>query len=61
MDSDSVASDLDLQAGDVITSINGENVRSPSDVSAAMSRSREKVEVEMMRENVKHKVSLERS
>lgn len=56
-----VASDLDLQAGDIITSINGENVRSPSDVSAAMSRSREKVEVEMLRENVKHKVSLERS
>lgn len=61
VESEGVASDLDLQPGDVISSINGEAIRSPADVTAAMSRSREKIEVEMLRANVKHKVSLERS
>lgn len=57
----SLAEDLDLQAGDVITELNGVSVRAPEDVRDALTRSRGKIEVSLMRAGVKHNVTLERS
>ena len=57
----SLADDLDLEHGDVITKLNGETVRTPADVADALSRSRDRVEIELQRDGVKHKVTLERS
>jgi serine protease Do len=57
----SMAEDLDLQPGDLITRLNGEEIATAVDVSEALGRSRDKIDIEVMRDGVKHRVSLERS
>ena len=57
----SLADDLDLEDGDLITKLNGETVRTPADVADALRRSRDRVEIELQRDGVRHKVTLERS
>jgi len=61
VESGSLAADLDLQPGDVLTELNGVSVRAPEDVRDALSRSRGKIEISLLRDGVKHNVSLERS
>jgi serine protease Do len=57
----SLGDDLDLQAGDIIIRLNGATVHRPEDVAAALERERAKVDIELMRNGVKHRVTLERS
>lgn len=57
----SLAEDLELQAGDIVLELNGVSVEDPRDVRDALSRSRGKVEIQLLRDGVKHNVSLERS
>ncbi len=57
----SLADDLDLRAGDIVTTINGTTVEAPEDVQDALERSRDRVEIQLLRDGVKHNVSLERS
>lgn len=57
----SLAKDLELQAGDVVLELNGVAIQDPDDVRDALSRSRGKVEIQLLRDGVKHNVSLERS
>ncbi len=57
----SLAEDLDLQVGDVLVELNGVAIRDPADVRDALSRSRGKIEVSLLRNGVKHNVTLERS
>ncbi|MCR9163836.1 MAG: trypsin-like peptidase domain-containing protein [Nannocystaceae bacterium] len=57
----SLAEDLDLQVGDVLIELNGVSIRDPADVRDALGRSRGKVEVSLLRDGVKHNVTLERS
>lgn len=57
----SLAEDLDLQKGDVLVELNGVAIRDPADVRDALSRSRGKIEVSLLRGGVKHNVTLERS
>lgn len=57
----SLAEDLQLQAGDIVTELNGVSVREPADVSDALSRSRGQVAIRFLRDGVKHDISLERS
>ncbi len=57
----SLAEDLELQTGDVVLELNGVSVQDPEDVRDALSRSRGKVEIQLLRDGVKHNVSLERS
>lgn len=57
----SLAEDLDLQVGDVVTMLNGMSVAGPQDVADALGRSRGRVEIELLRDGVKHDVTLERS
>ncbi len=57
----SLAEDLELQAGDIVLELNGVSILDPADVRDALSRSRGKVEIQLLRDGVKHNVSLERS
>lgn len=56
-----MAEDLDLQPGDVVTQVNGEAIASADEVAKALERSRDKVDLEFIREGTTHRVSLERS
>ncbi len=57
----SMADDLDLEPGDLVTRVNGQSVAAPEDVATALGRSRDKVELEFVRDGTTHRVSLERS
>lgn len=57
----SLAADLDLKPGDVVTALNGVSVRDPADVRDALGRSRGRLELKLLRNGVKHEVTLERS
>ncbi len=57
----SLADDLELQSGDIVLELNGVAIQEPSDVRDALSRSRGKVQIQLLRDGVKHNVSLERS
>ncbi len=58
---DSLAADLQLQPGDVVSELNGVSVQGPDDVTDALTRSRGRIELQFLRDGVKHEVSLERS
>ncbi|MBV1858055.1 MAG: trypsin-like peptidase domain-containing protein, partial [Nannocystaceae bacterium] len=57
----SLAEDLELQVGDIVLELNGVSIQNAEDVRDALSRSRGKLELQLLRDGVKHNVSLERS
>ncbi|MCA9691406.1 MAG: trypsin-like peptidase domain-containing protein [Myxococcales bacterium] len=60
VDAGSLGARLGLQAGDVITSINGDRVRSAPDVAAALGRDRHRVEVAVQRGSSTHTAVIDR-
>jgi serine protease Do len=57
----SLADGLDLQPGDVVVEVNGARVRDPADVAAALGGSTRRVEVELLRNGSRQRVTFERS
>lgn len=57
----SLAAELGLEAGDIIERINGETVKTPTDVKRAMRRQKLRIELDLKRNGVQHHFSLRRS
>lgn len=57
----SLASDLQLEPGDVIKSMDGKTIRNPDDVSDVLGGGGDKISLQFLRSGVTHRVTLERS
>jgi serine protease Do len=57
----SLAAELDLRAGDVLRRINAVDIAGPADVGRALSTGTDRIEAELLRDGVPHRVTLRRS